>query len=283
MNEWVLEQGRRLRPRPRPEGDGPEPRFDFSRWDDLPPAETVGIDVPPDPCGVCPLERLVAAVLVVLISPLLLAVALAVKISSPGGPVLFRQERVGLDRRKGAARPSPDGTAGTAGTAGADAGGAVTEGGLDRRRSPGVGRPFVMYKFRTMVPDAEKLTGPVWAMEKDPRITPLGRVMRKLRLDELPQLFNVAKGQMRLIGPRPERPHFVAQLTEQIPQYAERLKVPPGITGLAQVEKEYDSTVDHVRTKLKYDLFYVRNRSSLLDLKIAIKTVDVMLRGRGAR
>ncbi len=267
MNELLLEQGRRLRPHEPRLGREAARRFDFSRWDDLPPAPTVGIDVPPDPCGVCPLERIAAALMVVVASPVLLMVALAVKVTSPGGPVLFRQERVGLDRRK---------SAGSQPASGPDRS-------VDRRRAPAVGRPFMMYKFRTMIPDAEKHTGPVWAMERDPRITPLGHLLRKLRLDELPQLFNIAQGQMRLIGPRPERPHFVSQFTAEIPHYADRLKVPPGITGLAQVEREYDATFDHVRTKLKYDLFYVHNRCGLLDLKIILMTLDVMLRGRGAR
>ncbi len=141
----------------------------------------------------------------------------------------------------------------------------------------------MIWKFRTMIPDAEARTGPVWASENDPRITRTGRVLRHLRLDELPQLFNVFRGQMRLIGPRPERPHFVSELSVDMPDYPKRLEVPPGITGLAQVEKQYDTIIDDVRTKLQYDLFYVRNRCRLLDIKILVKTIDVVLRGRGAR
>jgi lipopolysaccharide/colanic/teichoic acid biosynthesis glycosyltransferase len=111
----------------------------------------------------------------------------------------------------------------------------------------------------------------------------VGRVLRHLRLDELPQLLNVATGEMSLIGPRPERAHFVEKLSEEMPTYERRLTVPPGITGLAQVEREYDASVDDVRTKLQYDLFYVKHRSTLMNVKILIKTVDVVLRGRGAR
>jgi lipopolysaccharide/colanic/teichoic acid biosynthesis glycosyltransferase len=134
-----------------------------------------------------------------------------------------------------------------------------------------------------MIPDAEAASGPVWAADRDPRVTRVGRILRHLRLDEVPQLVNVIRGEMRLIGPRPERPHFVSRLAADIPDYARRTTVPPGITGLAQVEREYDASVDDVRTKLKYDLFYVKNRSRLLDFKILLKTVDVMVRGRGAR
>jgi lipopolysaccharide/colanic/teichoic acid biosynthesis glycosyltransferase len=104
-----------------------------------------------------------------------------------------------------------------------------------------------------MIPDAEAKTGPVWALDKDPRVTRLGRALRHLRLDELPQLLNVVRGEMSLIGPRPERPHFVERLSSEMPAYERRLLVPPGITGLAQVEREYDADINDVRTKLKYD------------------------------
>jgi lipopolysaccharide/colanic/teichoic acid biosynthesis glycosyltransferase len=133
-----------------------------------------------------------------------------------------------------------------------------------------------------MVPDAEAKTGPVWALQNDPRITRVGRLLRYLRFDELPQLINVVQGHMRLIGPRPERPQFVEQLTKAVPEYPRRLTVAPGITGLAQVQRDYDEDLDDVRTKLKYDLFYVDHRCPMLNFKILMKTVDVVLRGRGA-
>jgi lipopolysaccharide/colanic/teichoic acid biosynthesis glycosyltransferase len=209
------------------------------------------------------LERLVALILIIISAPLMLLIALAVKLDSPRAPVVYRQERVGQNRRC-----REDASSEFAGP-------------QDRRETRGLGRIFPIYKFRSMIPDAEKNTGPVWASERDPRITPVGSVLRWLRLDELPQLFNILRGHMRLIGPRPERPHFVSGLCLEIPEYAQRLTVPPGITGLAQVERQYDASVEDVRTKVKYDLFYARNRSSLLDIKILLKTIDVMLRGRG--
>jgi len=144
------------------------------------------------------------------------------------------------------------------------------------------GRIFWMYKFRSMIEDAEKYTGPVWATEDDPRITKVGRVLRKLRLDEVPQFFNVLKGEMSLVGPRPERPYFVAQLMKIFPLYIKRLRVAPGITGWAQVKWGYDRSLEDVQEKLKYDLFYIENMSLRMDLKILLRTVWVALRGKGA-
>jgi lipopolysaccharide/colanic/teichoic acid biosynthesis glycosyltransferase len=206
-------------------------------------------------------NRVLGAVLLVPAAPILLAVAVALKIASPRAPVFYRQERVGLNRRQGA-RSLPD---------------------RDRRRGRGEGKPFGIWKFRTMIPDAEAGTGPVWATDDDPRITRIGRVLRKTRLDELPQLFNVVRGEMFVVGPRPERPHFVSELAERVPDYRRRLKVPPGITGLAQVEREYDADLDDVRTKLRYDLFYIENRRPSMDLKILLKTLAIVLLRRGAR
>lgn len=143
------------------------------------------------------------------------------------------------------------------------------------------GRPFVMYKFRSMYVNAESKTGPTWATENDPRITPVGYWLRKLRLDELPQLWNVLKGDMSLVGPRPEREHFVKQFKAQIPLYARRLRVRPGITGWAQVKWKYDETFDDVKEKTKYDLFYVENISLKMDIKILINTIATMLSGKG--
>lgn len=143
------------------------------------------------------------------------------------------------------------------------------------------GHPFVMYKFRSMYVDAEKKTGPTWASDNDPRITPVGLWLRKLRLDELPQLYNVLKGDMSLVGPRPEREYFVNQFKKQIPLYTRRLRVRPGITGWAQVKWKYDETFDDVVEKTKYDLFYVENISLKMDLKILINTIFTMLAGKG--
>ena len=143
------------------------------------------------------------------------------------------------------------------------------------------GKHFTMYKFRTMVQDAEKTTGPMWAQKNDPRITPLGYWMRKLRIDEIPQLYNVIRGQMSLVGPRPERPHFVEQFKGQIPLYTRRLRVRPGITGWAQVKWKYDSSLDDVKEKTKYDLYYVENISLRMDVKIIINTLITMVKAKG--
>ena len=150
-----------------------------------------------------------------------------------------------------------------------------------QRRVGQHGRPFTMYKFRTMHRDAEAATGPVWASKEDPRYTPLGRWLRKLRLDEMPQLVNVLKGEMSLVGPRPERPYFVDQFVHEIPLYSRRHRVKPGITGLAQVKWKYDASLDDVRQKVKYDLFYIENMSLRMDCKILLRTVQIALLGRG--
>jgi exopolysaccharide biosynthesis polyprenyl glycosylphosphotransferase len=144
------------------------------------------------------------------------------------------------------------------------------------------GTQFVLFKFRSMVEDAEA-QGPAWAARHDPRVTPIGRIMRRTRIDELPQLFNVLRGEMSLVGPRPERPHFVAQLDSQIPFHADRTRVKPGITGWAQVNYPYGASVEDARQKLAYDLYYVKHRSLLLDLTILMATVRVILFQEGAR
>lgn len=143
------------------------------------------------------------------------------------------------------------------------------------------GQEFLIYKFRSMVEDAESLTGPRWAEKRDPRITRVGRVIRALRLDEVPQFLNVLKGEMSLIGPRPERPYFVDKFKQEIPLYTRRLKVKPGITGWAQIKGEYDTSIENVRTKLQYDLFYLENMSLRMDLKILLNTIHVMMMGKG--
>ncbi len=189
--------------------------------------------------------------------PLLLLIAVAVKLTSRG-PVLYTQERVGLDRR----------------IPGTDFG--------NRRRTRDLGgRPFTMYKFRTMWVDAERATGAVWATQNDPRITPVGRFLRQYRLDEIPQLLNVMRGEMNIVGPRPERPTIFAELREHIAEYPLRQRAKPGITGLAQIHQHYDRSLDDVRTKVRYDLEYIRRRSLGKDLRIMLQTVPVIFLRRG--
>ena len=143
------------------------------------------------------------------------------------------------------------------------------------------GKTFTMYKFRTMGVNAEADTGPVWARENDDRYTPIGRWLRKTRLDEIPQFWNVLKGEMSLVGPRPERPYFVDRLANEIPLYNRRHRVKPGITGWAQVKWKYDTNLDDVRQKVKYDLFYIENMSLKRDLQILFRTIYTALRGAG--
>ena len=143
------------------------------------------------------------------------------------------------------------------------------------------GHPFTIHKYRTMVDDAERETGPVWATSRDARVTPIGRWLRKTRLDEVPQLWNVLRGEMSLVGPRPERPYFVDKLVDEIPLYSRRHRVQPGITGLAQVKHGYDADLDDVRQKLKYDLFYIENLSLQMDAKILLQTIRTTLLGKG--
>jgi lipopolysaccharide/colanic/teichoic acid biosynthesis glycosyltransferase len=144
------------------------------------------------------------------------------------------------------------------------------------------GKVFKMYKFRSMINGAERYSGPVWAKKNDPRVTPFGRILRKTRLDELPQLYNVLKGEMSLVGPRPERPEFVQTLKQKIPEYPKRLHLKPGLTGLAQVKHNYDTCLEDVKKKLTCDLEYMENQSFLFDLKIFIKTLYVVLTCKGA-
>jgi len=140
---------------------------------------------------------------------------------------------------------------------------------------------FRMHKFRSMRSDAEAKTGPVWAPKDDPRVTSVGRFLRKTRLDEIPQFINVLKGEMSLVGPRPERPHFVELLSKEIPLYKRRLVVRPGITGWAQIKQGYDTSIDDVRSKVRYDLFYIENMSFRMDIKILLMTVYTMIAGKG--
>lgn len=192
----------------------------------------------------------VALVALIALAPLMLVIALAVKLTSPG-PVLYTQTRVGIDRR-------------------------TSSGGNFRRRIDYGGKPFTIYKFRTMT-TAPSDAKQVWAQKNDPRITPVGRVLRKFRLDELPQLINVLRGEMNIVGPRPEQPEIFMELRKQVARYQERQRVLPGITGWAQVNQQYDSNIDDVRRKVALDLEYTRRQSVSEDLRIMLRTLPVMI------
>jgi lipopolysaccharide/colanic/teichoic acid biosynthesis glycosyltransferase len=197
-----------------------------------------------------------ALLAMILLSPVYLFVAVVVKLSSPG-PIIYSQVRVGLDRRFRRGM------------------------GHERRAVDHGGRLFMMYKFRSMRAEAEKNGQAVWAMKRDPRVTLVGRVLRRTRLDELPQLYNVLKGDMNIVGPRPERPTIFADLRATIPEYPMRQRVKPGITGWAQINQSYDACVDDVRRKVRYDLEYMQRQGMLEDLRIMSMTIPVMLFGRG--
>jgi lipopolysaccharide/colanic/teichoic acid biosynthesis glycosyltransferase len=204
------------------------------------------------------LNILVASVLLLVFAPLMLAIALVVRLSSKG-PVIYTQPRVGLDRRRGRGGRIPD----------------------NRREADRGGKIFRVYKFRTMYVDRGEEQ--VWATENDPRVTPVGRLLRAYRLDELPQLFNVFKGDMNVVGPRPEQPEIFDQLRRKVDGYADRQRVLPGITGWAQVNQQYDQCVEDVKRKLEYDLDYISRRSPLQDLKIMTRTPVVMVLKQGSR
>jgi lipopolysaccharide/colanic/teichoic acid biosynthesis glycosyltransferase len=214
------------------------------------------------------LDVIGATISLILTLPLFLVIAILIKLDSPG-PVIFKQERVGQNRRQRERRNF-------------DSGIEIEKRKGNKRKFDCFGKPFEVYKFRTMVDNAEKICGPVWAKKDDPRITSVGRILRRTRLDELPQVMNVLKGEMSLVGPRPERYFFIKNLANSVQHYPRRLSVKPGITGLAQVKNGYDSDVDDVRVKIVYDLDYIRDWSLLKDLKILAQTVVVMLTGRGA-
>jgi sugar transferase (PEP-CTERM system associated) len=182
-----------------------------------------------------------AAILLLLVLPVIPFVILAIKFDSPG-PVMYRQKRIGLG-----------------------------------------GKVFYCYKFRTMRQDAEADRGATWATDDDPRITRVGRFLRMVRLDEIPQLWCVLKGDMGFVGPRPERPEFVEWLAEEIPFYEVRNTVPPGITGWAQVRYKYGNTLEDAKEKLQYDLYYIKNMSLGLDLMIIFQTIKIVLIRRGAQ
>jgi sugar transferase (PEP-CTERM system associated) len=152
-----------------------------------------------------------------------------------------------------------------------------------QERAGQYGESFTLLKFRSMQCGAEEKTGPVWAQENDCRITRVGKIIRKLRIDELPQMLNVLKGEMSFVGPRPERPYFIQKLQQRIPYYTQRLTVKPGITGWAAVEFQYSSNIEGAVEKLQYDLYYIKNISLFLDLWVLLKTVQVIITGRGSR
>jgi lipopolysaccharide/colanic/teichoic acid biosynthesis glycosyltransferase len=208
------------------------------------------------------LNLTVAVTSMILAAPFFLIIALAVKVSSPG-PIFYKQERVGLNRRGGSRDRRKR-----------------SRGGLDRRASDNGGKVFRMIKFRTMYVDGEK-KGQVWAEKNDPRITPVGRVLRAFRLDELPQLWNVLRGEMNIVGPRPEQPEIFRELRTEISEYPERQRVLPGITGWAQVNNGYDQSFQDVRRKLGYDLEYLEKKSFGEDFKIMAKTIPVVLGRKG--
>ena len=200
-------------------------------------------------------------------SVLFLIVSILIKLDSPG-PVFYVQKRVGLNRRRKERRQNFFEVEGDRRNG-------------DRRKTNLCGKPFNLYKFRTMREGAEKKSGPVWASPNDPRVTRVGRFLRATHIDEIPQFLNILKGEMSLVGPRPERPCFVSDFVKRIPGYGERLIVKPGLTGKAQINCGYDGSIEDVKNKLKYDLDYVRDGSLTTDLGIIAKTFWMMFNGRG--
>lgn len=203
------------------------------------------------------LNLAVAWTLLVLSLPVMLVVAILVKLTSPG-PILYTQLRVGQDRRI----PGDHRFA-------------------DRRRVDYGGRLFRIYKFRTMYHSPGDIAE-AWAAPNDPRVTPVGRILRQFRLDELPQLVNVIRGEMSMVGPRPEQPAIFQRLRRTFGDYPRRQRVPPGITGLAQINQHYDRSLDDVRRKLEYDLRYIEQRSFREDLRIMARTFPVIFLRLGA-
>lgn len=192
--------------------------------------------------------------------------AILIKLDSHGS-IIFKQRRVGRNRRKQDRRVI-------------DLQVPVERRGASRRQEDLLGKPFTVYKFRSMKQDAEKKTGPIWASENDPRVTNIGRILRPYHIDEIPQLVNVLKGEMSLVGPRPERPEFVAKLKDEVPGYEHRFKSKPGLTGLAQVRCGYDVTTEDVKRKLNFDLEYIGSTNVMNDLRIIWDTVRQVFAGR---
>ena len=200
----------------------------------------------------------IAALGLLLLSPIILVFALLVKVTSPG-PIFYLQPRVGLDRRRSNAKRRT----------------------YDRRTRDLGGRPFMIFKFRTMCLGAEAPNRAVWATKEDARVTTVGRLMRTYRIDEIPQLINVIRGDMNIVGPRPERPSIFSRLCDDIEEYPLRQRARPGITGLAQVNQSYDTNIDDVRRKVCYDLEYLRRQGFAEDLRIMARTVPVMIFRKG--
>ena len=201
------------------------------------------------------LNAIIAAATLLLLIPVFLVVALLIKLTSPG-PILYVQTRIGLDRRRSGRRGTEP---------------------YDRRSRDLGGRVYEIYKFRSMYVDAESRSGAVWATKGDPRITPLGRFMRKCRIDELPQFINVLLGDMNIVGPRPERPSIFERLRSDIPDYPIRQLAKPGITGWAQINQCPDLCLDDVRRKVHFDIEYLQRQSLVEDVRIMAKTVPVVL------
>ncbi len=200
----------------------------------------------------------IAAAGLLLLSPVLVLIAIAIRATSRG-PIIYAQTRVGLDRRW-----------------------RETLALRERRHEDLGGQVFTIFKFRTMRVDAERFSGAVWAQENDPRVTGLGRMLRKFRLDELPQLWNIIRGDMNIVGPRPERPSIVARLREDIVEYRFRHRVKPGLTGLAQINQHYDANLEDVRAKVRWDLQYIRTQGFWLDVRVMLRTIPaVLLKFRG--
>ncbi len=200
----------------------------------------------------------IAGTALLIVSPVIVLIAIAIRLTSRG-PIIYAQARVGLDRRW-----------------------RDTLALRDRRAEDLGGQVFTIFKFRTMRVDAERFSGAVWAQENDPRVTRLGKFLRQFRLDELPQLWNIVRGDMNIVGPRPERPSIVARLREMIPEYKMRHRVRPGLTGLAQINQHYDQNLDDVRGKIRWDLEYIRTQTLWLDIVVMLKTVpSVLLKFRG--
>lgn len=199
----------------------------------------------------------IASVALVVSAPLMLLFAVLIKLTSPG-PIFYSQPRVGLDRRRSRDHNQ-----------------------YDRRARNLGGLPFMIYKFRSMHVHAEAASGAVWATNGDPRITSVGRIMRKCRVDELPQLINVIRGDMNIVGPRPERPVIFSRLSKDIADYPLRQRAKPGITGWAQINHKYDECLDDVRTKVRYDLEYLERQGMTEDLRIMARTVPVVILGKG--
>ena len=239
--------------------------IEFSR--EIPAASLVELEAaPPAFEDVLPAERselvsritnvTIAVLVAVVLAPLFALIALAVKLTSRG-PVFDAQVRVGVDRRF------------------------REQSTYDHRGYDHGGKPFMMFKFRTMCVDAEADGRAVWAAKSDPRVTPIGRMLRRTRLDELPQLFNVIRGDMNIVGPRPERPTIFADLRRNIPEYPMRQRVKPGITGWAQINQAYDACEEDVRRKVKFDLEYMKKQSLAHDLRIMTLTLPVMIFRKG--